>query len=100
MNMTKEFNETQKRIKDWLNRVVADRLELLHLGCADDNHLDIEICGLSYDVHIYKGLERIAFYLGRTVTYDPTWSEDKGRMYFMYEGLEVFQLWNKSKQEL
>lgn len=95
MKMTEEFNKTQKRIKDWLSRVVSDKLELLHLGNADDNHLDIDICGLFCDVHISKGLERIAFYLGQTVTYDPTWSTDKGRMYFMYEELEVFQLWSK-----
>ena len=96
MKMTEEFNKTQKRIKDWLNRVVSNKLELQHLANADDNHLGIELCGTFYDVHIYKGLERMAFYLGQTVTYDPTWSEDKGRMYFMYEGLEVFQLWVKS----
>lgn len=89
-----EFEIKRRNIKDWLDSVIQAKKRLEHL--SDSHHeFGIRICGEYSEVHIFNGLETIAFYLGQTVTYDPTWSEDKGRMYFMYEGLEVFQLWRK-----
>lgn len=93
--MSAEFESKKKAVKNWLDRVVKSKIALIQLGKPEYNDFDAKLCGEYGAIHMYAGLETIAFYLEQTVVYDPRWSEDKGRMYFMYEGIEVFQLWSK-----
>lgn len=91
-----EFEIKRRNIKDWLDSVIQAKKKLEHLSDSYHDDFGVKLCGEYSEVHMFAGLETTAFYLGQTVTYDPTWSKDKGRMYFMYDGLEVFQLWSKS----
>ena len=93
--MSAEFEIKRRNIKDWLDRVIQAKKELAHLSASYHDDFGVKLCGEYGDIHMYAGLETIAFYLGKTVIYDPRWGTDRGRMYFMYEGFEVFQLWSK-----
>lgn len=98
--MNIEFETIKQQITLYLDRVIQAKTALIYLSEPEDNHVGITLCGYSNeDVHIFSGLEHMAFYLGETVTYDPTWDAQKGRMHFNYKGFEIFQLWIKNKEE-
>ena len=92
--MSAEFEIKRRNIKDWLDLVIQTKKKLEYLSNSH-HEFGVKLCGEYSEVHMFAGLETIAFYLGQTVIYDPMWSNDRGRMYFRYEGLEVFQLWSK-----
>jgi hypothetical protein len=93
--MIAEFEIKRRNIKNWLDSVIQAKKKLKQLSDSHYDDFGIELCSEVDEVHIYKGLETIAFYLGKTVIYNPMWSKDKGRMYFRYDEREVFQLWSK-----
>lgn len=97
MKMTEEFKAEQNKIKTWLEAVMAHKLAL---DTADSEELGLGLCGEKKEVHIYKGIEKIAFYLGLTLTYNPTWDSNgkKGYIQTYYNGVEIYQLWNKGKE--
>lgn len=96
--MNIEFETTKNQITLWLDRVIQAKTALLYLAEPEDNHIGVTLCGAQLDcsnIHIYAGLEHMAFYLGPTVSYNPAWDEKKGEMSFMYKGFRIFQLWDK-----
>lgn len=97
MKMTEEFKTKQKKIKEWLEAVMAHKLAL---DTADSEELGLGLCGETKEVHIYKGIEKIAFYLGLTLTYNPNWDPDgrKGYVKAYYNGVEIYQLWDKGRE--
>ena len=94
MKMTEEFKAKQKEIKEWLEAVMAHKLAL---DTADSEELGVALCGEKKEVHLYKGIEKIAFYLGLTLTYNPNWDSksEKGYIQTHYNGVEIYQLWRK-----
>lgn len=85
----------KEKIERWLNKYIETNKTMVKLS---DGPEGIQTC-TGYDpeeVHIYKGIEKIAFYLQATITYDPNWDIRKGRMSIRYNGIEIFQLWDKT----
>ena len=93
--MSAEFESKKKAVKNWLDRVVKNKTALVQLGKSEYNDFGIELCGYDKSLHIYKGLETIAFYLGKTVSYNPNWDAERGYMSFEYKDFHIFQLWDK-----
>jgi len=95
-----EFESKRVGAKNWLDNVVKHQKALLHYGNKNYNEFGITIAGLEKSIHIYNNgnnsLETLAFYLGKTITYEPNVYDDMGRMSFEYDGFTVFQLWEKS----
>lgn len=85
------------KIREWLDCLIWMNENLKEKEDFDE---DISTC-YSYDstIHIFKGLEKIAFYIGATIIYNPHWDScgKKGKMSFRYRGYEVFQLWTLSR---
>ena len=85
------------KIRKWLDCLIRMTENLKR---KEDFNEDICTCN-NYDgaIHIFKGLEKIAFYIGATIIYDPNWNPDgkRGKMSFQYRGHEVFQLWTLSR---
>lgn len=60
---------------------------------------DIRLCSFGQNqVHVFKGLEKLAFALRKTITYTP--AEDRyddycGQMSFEYKGYKFFELWDR-----
>jgi len=80
----------------WLDDIISSYEYMAHISsCLPD----IESVFL-YDgsIHLHKGLELLAHRLGKTITYDPNYYNNKGKMSFDYKGHEVFQLWIITKE--
>jgi hypothetical protein len=95
--MENMFESKKKVIERWLDQLIH-RMQALEntRKCSIDG---IEACGFWWDgsIHIYHGLEVLAFYLQKTVIYNGNWTDDAGRMYFDYNGHKVFELWKKKE---
>lgn len=88
-----ELELRAKHIENWLDRTIKAQL---FLRCCESLNNEIEvIVPTSDELHIYKGLELIAFYLGKTITYDPNWNNERGEMSLMYKDWKIFQLWDR-----
>ena len=78
-------------IENWLNTLISLNNELQIRRKFNEN---IRICGgCDNEIHIYEGLEIMAFYLRKTITYDPNCAEGYGKMYFYHNGYKIFELW-------
>lgn len=87
-----KFEQEKKKVERWLIKVIKQKQELLYLaGCNED----LKLCGCDESVHIYKGIEKLAFYLGLTLTYEPSWYGDNGRITADYNGVFIYQIWKK-----
>ena len=97
MKMNADFISEQKKVKQWLEQVIKAKTVLINLDANSLNDAGVELCGCnSHSVHMFSGVERVAFYLGVTVKYNPRWDlvKQRGYMSFYYKGFEVFQLWD------
>ena len=94
--MITEFESKQREVKSWLDRVIQHKKALVQLSTSEYNDFDIALCGYDKSLHIYRGLETIAFYLGATIKYNPNWDDERERGYmsFEYKGFHIFQLWD------
>lgn len=95
-NTNTEFETKRTEICAWLDAVIAHHEALCSLGDGETNGTGITVCGLTFkEIHLYNKLEEIAFYLGATIIYDPTWDTDRERgcMTMYYNGIRLFQLW-------
>lgn len=96
--MNTEFETTRTKIIAWLDEIIKYRNILAGLADGSTNAVGTDLCG--YDtlgIHIYRDLEKIAFYLGLTLTYDPNWNSNgngrRGQISAWYKGVKLFQLW-------
>ena len=92
--MTKEFELEQKKVREWIESVMTHKKALAE---ADSEELGLELCGEKKAVFIYEGIEKIAFYLGLTLTYNPNWDSEgkKGYISTEYKKTEIYELWHK-----
>lgn len=90
--MTKEFELEKQRITEWVESAMRHKQALVDLDCND---LGLRLCGEQNNVHIYRGIEKIASYLGLVLTYIPDWNPEnrRGRITTMYKGIELYQIW-------
>jgi len=93
--MNELFKEKQIVMERWLDQNIK-RWKALAASeyCPIEN---ISMCGTRWDktLHIYENLDKLAFYLQKTVVYDPNYMECRGIKYFYYKGCKVFELFNK-----
>ena len=89
-------NMREKATK-WIEDIIStkSKLRLLQELNVDDN--SVKLCGVDDSIHVFRGIERIAFYLGKTLTYNPNWDRESGRMSMYYAGHEIFQIWDKKE---
>ena len=92
--MTEEFKAKQAQVREWVETAIAHQQALVEMN---DNDLGLELCGERNNVYTYTGLEKIAFYLGLTLTYNPNWDSEgkRGYMSTMYNGIILYELWDK-----
>lgn len=92
--MTEEFKEIQTKVREWVETAMAHKQALVEMN---NNDLGLDLCGERNDVYTYIGIEKIAFYLGLTLTYNPNWDPEGNRGYIstMYKGIEIYELWGK-----
>lgn len=85
----------KEKIERWLNKYIEANRIMVKLSNGPEG---IQTCTgyNSKEIHIYKGIEKIAFYLQATITYDPNWLPERGKMSIRYNEIEIFQLWDKT----
>ena len=99
--MNEMFKAERKCVEGWLNKLIKQSKALSDIReCPLDE--DMCACGLSWhrEIQIYKGIEKIALYLQKVITFNPNWSADypeKGESYFYYKGCKIYQLWTKKE---
>ena len=83
------------KIEDWLKRVIEAHHIVMDLSCGPEN---IRLCTgwERNEIHIFQSLEKLAYYLGVTVTYNPNWDIQVGEMSFVYHGVRFYELWKKA----
>ena len=84
----------KEKIEKWLDKYIEANKIVIELSKGPE---DISTC-TGYDdkkIHIYHGLEKLAFYLQATITYDPNWDSEMGRMSIRYKDHELFEIWMK-----
>jgi len=91
--MSREKIEQKKQeIEKWLNIQIAGRLVIEQNRTFKDDIMVAD--AIEHRIHIYSGLDILAFYLGAVVTYCPNWYEGEGQKYFIYKGFKVFEIYN------
>lgn len=94
-----ELKRTRLKMRQWIDTTLARKEAIRKLGIKEENGLGLELCGIQEkELHMYEGLEKLAFYLGLTIKYEPDWSrnDDNYRLGYMscsYNGWKLFQIW-------
>jgi len=90
---------TREEIYHWIKRIndlKKEKNELYDCFWSDG----IAACGTENlkEIHIFKGIEKIASILGgKTITYDPNYDDVRGLAYFYHEGIRFFEIWWKKE---
>lgn len=94
--MERDFmqREEERKIRNFLDEAIARKREMFKFHKNEE--LGIALCSDEpYYLHVHAGIERMAYYLGAIVKYNPNWDAEYGHISFTYNGVEVFQLWEK-----
>lgn len=99
------FETKVQLIQDWLDRqiqIAKNRIANEKLSFGEDE--SIQFCGVIHEkaLHIYEGIEKLAFYLRATITYNPVFAPeypDRGEAYFYYNGWRIFEIWTKEVED-
>ena len=78
-------------VKAWLDENIAIRKRLVEL---DNFNEEMQLCTVNKEntLHVYKGIEIIAELLGKVLVETEFDDDIPYKYYFMYDGVEVFQL--------
>lgn len=96
-----QFNYPKGKVQEWLDSIIHHQESLEALANDNTNGVNTSLClGHTHKaIHVWGGVERLAYYLGATLTYDPKYipHAGKGCVSFEYKGYKVFELWEIGK---
>lgn len=88
--------KTKKEAVEFIETMLGLQLAVEAIANSDEDVVACTGCR-KHEIHIHRGIEKMALLLGVVLTYDPNWSEDRGEISCNYGNVRLFQLWDLKK---